>query len=133
LRAEAKKAADFIKSKIRANVERLQHKESGGLHSLTSRIGQRVGIGSRVRLSVLKPYTQLGIGSSRPYEEFLVRYVATGKPLDELVPTVLGLSIGSGANYAQGIGSYLILLYMRANDIFGGNSSCLASDRLLYG
>jgi linoleate 10R-lipoxygenase len=48
---------------------------------------------------------KLGLETKKPCDEFLARLAASGKPIDELVATVLGLAIGSGVNYAQGMSS----------------------------
>ena len=38
----------------------------------------------------------------QPYYPFLSKLAATGRPLNELVATVVGLAVGSSVNYAQG-------------------------------
>ena len=38
----------------------------------------------------------------QPYYPFLSKLAAAGRPLNELVATVVGLAVGSSVNYAQG-------------------------------
>jgi linoleate 10R-lipoxygenase len=38
----------------------------------------------------------------KPYYPFLSKLAAAGRPLNELVATVVGLAVGSSVNYAQG-------------------------------
>ena len=38
----------------------------------------------------------------KPYYPFLSKLADTGRPLNELVATVVGLAVGSSVNYAQG-------------------------------
>lgn len=41
--------------------------------------------------------------TEKPYYPFLSKLSETGRPLNALVATVVGLAIGSSVNYAQGM------------------------------
>jgi hypothetical protein len=41
--------------------------------------------------------------SEKPWYPFLSRLAETGRPVNELVATVVGTAVGSSVNYAQGM------------------------------
>lgn len=45
--------------------------------------------------------------SNKPYYPFLSKLADTGRPVNELVATVVGLAIGSSVNYCQGVSSFI--------------------------